>query len=436
MAHSTVTTLGKLTHLAGREAFQRLPRAAIDAYKVRRLRQVLSLAETRVPLYQELFRKAGVRARDLRTLDDLEAFPVITREDVIAAYPDGILSRKPRPDDVVFRTSGTSGRFMQIAYSARAADFLDAVYARALFNAGYRPWDKIAYYWWEAEPKPLRPYERLGLMRKHFLPVHPDPEAQIRDLSALEPDVVYHFPSSMLLMARVLERAPDPRIRPRLVICHGELMTIEQRKYLEHILRCPVYDQYGAQEFNRMGWDCDHHAGLHEDSDSVHLEVLVGDGRAAPCEEGEIVVTGLANDLMPLIRYRIGDTGCFLPDRCPCGRALRLFRLTEGRVDDVLQLPDGRRIGPRTLAPRIEDLRGFHQYRVVQKRADALEVLLVCDTDADEGLEKRVSEVVRCVVGIGIEIEARRVPEISLSRRGKLRKIVGLKTPSIQSKAS
>ena len=383
---------------------------------------------TRVPLYAEKFRKAGVSPADLRAIEDLSAFPTLTREEVIDAYPDGILSRPPRASDVLFRTSGTSGRFMQIAYSARANDVLDAVYGRALFNAGYRPWDTIAYYWWEAEPKPEKAYERLGLMRKHFMQVHPAPEDQLRELDALAPDVIYHFPSSMLLVARLLEgRREAHRISPRLVICHGELMTTEQRTYLEQVLGCPVYDQYGAQEFNRMGWDCTHHRGFHEDSDSVHLEIVSGDRSAEPGEEGEVVVTGLVNDLMPLVRYRIGDTGYFSSERCPCGRALPLFRLTEGRLDDVLDLPDGRRIGPRTLAPRIERLRGFHQYRVLQRRPDSLEVLLVCNADADADLEGRVCGVVRDVVGPGVHIEASRVPEIKLSRRGKLRKIVGLR---------
>jgi phenylacetate-CoA ligase len=428
-ARSWMSTVHKLIDLTGCMALQWLPKAAIDAHKVRRLRRLLTLCEREVPLYRETFRKAGVTARDLRSLDELKAFPTLTREEVIDAYPDGILSRPPRSEDVVFRTSGTSGRFMQIAYSARANDFLDAVYGRALFVAGYKPWDKIAYYWWEAEPKPLRTYERLGLMRKHLLKVHADPKEQLRDLDALEPDVVYHFPSSMLLVARILEREPGQhRVKPRLVICHGELMTTEQRRYLERVLGCPVFDQYGAQEFNRMGWHCDRHSGFHEDSDSVHIEVLAGERPASPSEEGEIVVTGLANDLMPLVRYRIGDTGSLLPPRCGCGRALPLFRLTEGRLDDVLELPDGRRVGPRTLAPRIEELRGFHQYRVVQRRIDALEVLLVCDAEADAGLELRVQRAITDVVGERVRVEPRRVPEIPLSRRGKLRKIVGMRS--------
>jgi phenylacetate-CoA ligase len=424
-----MSTLHKLESLGRCMAFQWLPRAAIQAYKLRRLRWVVALAEESVPLYRETFKKAGVTSRDVRSLDDLAHFPTITREEVVDAYPDGILSRKPLPDDVLFRTSGTSGRFMQIAYGARANDFLDAVYARALFNAGYRPWDRIAYYWWEPEPKPLRNYERLGLMRKAFLPVHPDPERQLADLDALRPHVIYHFPSSMLLIARLLDgRREAHAVAPRTIICHGELMAPEQREEIQRVLGCPVFDQYGAQEFNRMGWHCAEHRGLHEDSDSVHIEVVTETGRAAAGEEGELVVTGLINDLMPLIRYRIGDAGKMLDEHCACGRSLPLYRVTEGRLDDVLELPHGRRVGPRTLAPRIEQLPGFQQYRLIQRAPDRLEILLVCDPDAPADLEAEVCGVVRDAVGADVSVEARRVGEISLSRRGKLRKIVGLRS--------
>lgn len=420
-----MATSRKLAHLGACTVFQWLPRGVVEAEKLRRLRRIVAFAEKHVPLYRETFARAGVRAKDVRALTDIEHFPIVTREEVIAAYPDGILSRPPRPDDVVFRTSGTSGRFMQIAYSARAADFLDAVYARALFNAGYRPWDTIAYYWWEAEPKPTRPYERLGLMKKTFLKVHPDPAEQLRDLEALSPDVIYHFPSSMLLVARLIEARGRRTIAPRLVICHGELMTAEQREYLERILACPVYDQYGAQEFNRMGWDCGAHRGFHEDSDSVHVEILADGKGARAGEEGDLVLTGLANDLMPLVRYRIGDVGTPVAGACSCGRALPLYRVTEGRRDDVLELADGRRVGPRTLAPQIEELRGFHQYRVIQRAPDLFEVLVVADGDAADDLEQRLESVITGVLG-KVAIDVHRVPSIELSRRGKLRKIVGL----------
>src|SRR5262245_16930105 len=102
-----MTTPRKLGYLGGRMAFQRLPRTVSDAIKLRRLRRVLGVAERHVPLYRDTFRRAGVSAKDLHTLADIRHFPILTRDEVIDSYPDGILSRPPAPEDVVFRTSGT-----------------------------------------------------------------------------------------------------------------------------------------------------------------------------------------------------------------------------------------------------------------------------------------------------------------------------------------
>jgi phenylacetate-CoA ligase len=412
----------KLSYLAQAMATQWLPKAQLEALQMRRLRRVLEVAAD-VPIFREKWARAGVGPHDVRTLADLSRLPIVTREEVVAAWPKGILSREPRPDDVVFRTSGTSGAFMQIAYGAEANDFLDAIYGRALFSAGYKPWDRIAYFWWENADRPLRSYEHAGLMRKHFLKVHADPRKQLEELIELQPSVIYHFPSALLLIAKLVEDGPLP-IHPRLIICHGELLTDDQQETLRRVFRCDVRNQYGAQEFNRMAWDCDRGTGLHIDADSVRIEIVrPDDSIASPGEEGELVVTGLVNTLMPLVRYRIGDVGKMLPEKCPCGRGLPLLKLTEGRRDDVLVMPDGRRVGPRTLAPRIEDLHGFLQYRVIQHEPSKLEVLLVRDGDHG-GVEEKVKATIASVLGSGLSIDVRAVEEISLSRRGKLRKIV------------
>ena len=126
---SAVIPVRKLRHLGTALAFQWLPKTAVHAYQLVALKRMLAFCEKRIPFYRERFHAAGVRAHDLRTLADLRHFPATTRQEVVDAYPDGILSREPRPDDVVFRTSGTSGLFMQIAYSAAANDRLDAIYA-------------------------------------------------------------------------------------------------------------------------------------------------------------------------------------------------------------------------------------------------------------------------------------------------------------------
>jgi phenylacetate-CoA ligase len=226
------------------------------------------------------------------------------------------------------------------------------------------------------------------------------------------------------MLAQLVDEEGLGDLSPRGIICHGELLPQEIGREIARAFRCPVWNQYGAQEFNRLGWDCARHEGLHLDADSVVLEVVGPDGVVPDGVEGDLVFSGLHNDLMPLVRYRIGDLGRVLSAPCSCGRGLPLFEVTEGRADDVLLLPGQKRIGPRTLAPRIEALDGFSQYRVVQKERDRLEVWIVRDPGAPEGLLGAIERTVREVVGEGVRIAIRPVDEIPLSRRGKLRKVV------------
>jgi phenylacetate-CoA ligase len=123
------------------------------------------------------------------------------------------------------------------------------------------------------------------------------------------------------------------------------------------------------------------------------------------------------------VRYRIGDLGSAVADPCDCGRGLPLIRLTEGRSDDVLVLPDGRLVGARALAPRVEELHGFLQYRVTQLGPDRIEVLLVRDND-DPSVPSQVRSTIAGVLGPSLSVDVHEVSEIALNRRGKLRKIV------------
>lgn len=413
----------KLAQLARATAFQWWPAAAVRRYQLIRLRRMLRLCGREVPFYRERFAAHGVRASDLRSLEDLARFPVVTREEVVEAYPDRLCPRPPGPTDHVFRTSGTSGLFMEIAYSAAAYDRLDAGYARALFATGYRPWHRIAYFWWEEEPRPLRLYERLGLMRKHLLPLDPDPAVQLAHLRRVRPRYVYNFPSTMGQIAHLVAREGRGDLAPEGIICHGELLVDEVRDRIGAAFGCPVWNQYGAQEFNRIGWDCERHGPFHMDADSLIVEVLVGDRPARPGEEGELVITGLVNELMPLIRYRTGDLGRLVPGACPCGRGLPLFEVTEGRIDDLLRLPDGREIGPRVVASQIERLEGFTQYRVVQRARDRFEVCLV-GGGRDPAVEVEVVGRLEAILGERARIAVSWVDQLPLGRRGKLRKIV------------
>ena len=409
-------------------AFQKLPRVAIRAAQRKKLAKILALAET-LPHYRDTFAAAGVRAADFRELEDLARFPLLTKAAVRAGYPTRLLARPVTPADVYFKTSGTSGQFMEIVYGAEANTVLDAVYLRALLATGWRPWQRMAYFWWDPKPESRNLVQRVIAGRKYMRPVDPNPDVQLSALREIKPHVIYHFPSSLAMLARIIEPLGGPialGFRPEIIISHGELLLPETRAVIERGFGCKVWNQYGAQEMNRIGWDCDAHAGLHLAADTVHLEVLGEGGQpVADGEEGELVLTNLVNDLMPFVRYRIGDAGRVIPGPCACGSALPRFELTEGRFDDVLRIPDGRRIGPRSLAPVIEDLPGISQYRVIQSALDRVKVLIVPESGtAGDATAASVGAAVRGILGAEVQVETSVVAEIPLSRRGKLRKIV------------
>lgn len=414
----------KLAHLLSLEVNQWWPRAWIEERQLALLRSLARFCAREVPLYRERFREVGVSAEDLRSLDDLSRFPLVTREEIVAAYPDRLCYRAPRRGDVVFRTSGTSGLFMEIAYAEAANDWLDAAYARGLFATGYRPWHSLAYFWWEDEPRAHTTYERAGLMKKALLPLDPDPRAQLEALLRAKPRYIYNFPTSMMMVARLVEEQGIDELRPDGIICHGELMPRPIQQEIARIFRCPVWNQYGAQEFNRIAWDCGEHGPLHVEADTVLVEVVDDEGKPVPDgETGELVISGLRNRLMPLLRYRIGDIGRRVPGPCACGRGLPRIEVTEGRADDVITLADGGRLGPRTLAPRIERVPGVSQYRLIQKTPDRFELRVVWRSPPPSA-RRELAATLAELLGASARIEIREVSEIPLSRRGKLRKIV------------
>ena len=125
-------------------------------------------------------------------------------------------------------------------------------------------------------------------------------------------------------------------------------------------------------EFGTFAWECQEHNGYHMDIESLCVEFIKDGEKVSPEEKADIIVTGLFNFTMPLIRYKIGDSGSFSSDLCPCGRGLPLMKIVEGRTDDFLILPSGTLISPRNIN-FLENVKGISEYRIIQKNTQWIE---------------------------------------------------------------
>ena len=153
-----------------------------------------------------------------------------------------------------------------------------------------------------------------------------------------------------------------------------------------------MYDVYGTSETKEIAWECTD-GRMHLNADVVHLEAVDDAGQSLPAgEEGDLVATLLVSRAMPLIRYRTGDRGLLLSERCSCGCAMPLLGVITGRAADVLVLRDGWRISPYALTCAIERIPGVLRYQVSQLDQARVRVRAILHGTADRGI---ISELVR-----------------------------------------
>jgi phenylacetate-CoA ligase len=151
------------------------------------------------------------------------------------------------------------------------------------------------------------------------------------------------------------------------------MLSIEDRRLLEEVFGCPVFDRYGCREVSVIASECPAHSGLHVNAECLYLEIETPEGRARDGEVGSVLVTDLLNRAMPLIRYRIGDLGAWATGECPCGRGLPRLAALHGRSTDFLVGSDGRLVSGVFLATYVVANRpSLGQVQIRQERAGAV----------------------------------------------------------------
>jgi phenylacetate-CoA ligase len=291
-----------------------------------------------------------------------------------------------------------------------------------LLDIGYRPWHRVAYT--SYDPLLPLPWEKLGLGRRTQIDLtQRDPRRYLEQLLRLRPQLITAYPSILLMVIRSATAAELARIRPQAIHLHSELLTEGIRDEIRQAFACDCFDDYSTFEFHHVAYECRRHR-YHLAADNVIAEFtrdgrLVGSG-----EEGEILLTGLTNRAMPLLRYAIGDVGVAGGEPCPCGRGFPTMRLLEGRMDDFLILPGGRRLSPRMVNPAFEFLPGILEHVLVQEAVDRVVVHLNVAPAHRETTPVLAQRALRDLFGEPVQVDVRLTDNLERGRTGKLRCIV------------
>jgi phenylacetate-CoA ligase len=412
---------------------QRMSRDELAALQLARLKTTLAHAYARVSHVRAKFDAAGARPEQLETLADLARFPFATKADLRDAYPFGLFA-VPREEIVrLHASSGTTGKMTVVGYSRRDLETWTDLMARSMACAGVRPGDVVhngyGYGLFTGGLGIHYGAERLGCT------VVPHSGGMTERQVALMQDFGAHVlgatPSYALNIAEVAEgMGVDMRALPlRLGIFGAEPWSDAMRADLEARLGITAVDLYGLSEVLGPGvaCECERRNGLHGWEDHFVFEVI-DPGTLEPVRDGdagELVITTLTKEALPMVRYRTRDMTRIDRAPCACGRShLRIMRVA-GRDDDML-IVRGVNVFPSQIEAVLVGFPGIApHYQLVLTREGSLDAMTV-DVEAapgepvdDASRQRKAAEVARHIkahIGLSCTVAVKAHGEVPRSQ--------------------
>ncbi len=346
------------------KAIETMDREGLTALQLERLQKTLRQASNSF-YYDKLFKEIGMKTEDILSLADLDKIPPTTKEDLREHWPYGFLATSRDELVRMHSSSGTTGRATVIFHTAGDINEWTNLLSRCMYMTGMRKSDvfqnMMTYGLFTGGLGFHYGAERIGAL---VIPAGAgNSKRQIQLLKDFETTVIHIIPSYALHLSTVFEELQiDPKdTNIRIAYIGAEPHSEKMRQKIEEIYGFKAYNSYGLSEMNGPGvaFECPCQNGLHIWEDNFLVEILdpltlqpLPDG-----EEGELVLTTLVREGMPIIRYRTKDLTRILPGICDCGRTHRRIERIKGRTDDMLILK-GVNIFPIQIEKKLMEIKG------------------------------------------------------------------------------
>ena len=418
-----------------------LPRSRIETLQLERLKHIVSYAYDNVPFYRRRMDETGVKPKDIVTLSDVAKLPFTTKDDFRANYPYGLFARPMRDIVRIHASSGTTGKPVVVGYTKHDLDVWSDVVARFIVATGGTADDIVqnsfGYGLFTGALGLHMGWEKVGAT---VIPASAgNTERQVMLLKDLGVTALVATPSYGLYigetMAKMGLKSSDFKLR--LGFFGAEASTKETHEQLSKMLGVVTNDNYGLTEVMGPGvaGECAFKCGMHIAEDHFLAEIVDRD-TLCPLGEGEVgemVITTLTKEGVPVIRYRTKDLASITYEPCRCGRTMARMSKVVGRTDDMLIIR-GVNVFPSQIESVLMDMDEVaNSYEIVVDREgymDTIEVLveitdgeLLLDYGRLEALREKVRARLRTV--LQIDVKVRLVEPMSLKRfEGKAKRVI------------
>jgi phenylacetate-CoA ligase len=377
----------------------------------RAVRFIVSHAYKNVPFYRKYYNQAGVDPLSIRSAEDLPRLPMVNRLDLMVEGSDEYLHDGFSPEKLIIRhTTGTTGTPVIIHKNRfeeafRKITIVDAYRRNVSLTCPMTLVDVGP----ERKDSSTEIFVRLGPVNIVRLFRVMPMEEKIDILMRIKPTVLSGRPSVFWDLINALKEKNIVPPVPRLITCGAEILFPHVRKQIEDFFRCRVADYYNCEEVGNLAWECPANPGLmHPNMATAWIEAVDYHGNPVPAgSEGNLIITNLYNCSMPFIRYEMGDKGTLLQSgQCQCGFNGPVMRLTEGRCENYIVLPDGREITPRIIyevvnsafphdTPGWSMIDAIRTYQIIQEVDNLLVVKFVPGPAYKESLWRAVEENIK-----------------------------------------
>lgn len=407
---------------------------AIFNLQQQKLSRLLVFARDNVPYYRDCLKDFELSAGTPVSPETIRRIPTLTK-DIIRQSQDGLVSENLSGNRLLANsTSGSTGEPIRFFTDFFSKAHRSAAELRSDSWTGWNLGEPNVRLW--GASMDLKQGARLSVKLRRFFAagrslssfdMSPSKmDEYIEVVKKVRPTLFIAYPGPMEQFAlHCLDRGISfPSING--IVSSAETLWPHQREIIEKAFGIKVFDRYGSREVGQIASECHAHNGLHISADRVLLEILDDDDKPCPPgTTGRIVITDLDNLGMPLIRYEIGDRGAISDtSNCSCGRGLPLLQRVEGRTMDMIEIPDGRKLGGTFWTLLLRTRPGFRQVQVVQEELSGVVINFIRDDDFDNAVLDYFAEKIReyCGTDFGVQFVEKKAIDLTVS--GKQRIVV------------
>lgn len=327
----------------------------MSAYRLAKLQHLVNHAFNHVPYYRDLFNENHILPDDIRSPDDLEKIPLLTkeiaRENQKRLIADNISMRFAKHG----KTGGTTGAPLEVYKDTTDRSFAWASYYRWYTWIGIAKEERVLTLWGAklvlSSSLKQKFTDNLAAILENSYTLNSFDLGEktagefYKKLIRINPVLLKGYVSSLLILANYMkENSLPPNKGLRALSGTSEMIMPAHRILLENTFRVPFYDQYGCGEASAVSYECTSHRGLHINEEHVIVECLDANGKKITDTPGRVVVTTLDNYVMPFIRFENGDIASLSSDRCTCGINSQLMSHVDGRIAETITIRNGAKV--------------------------------------------------------------------------------------------